>query len=465
MMTPTISKIPSSFRDPDGYVFSYEGIVYRQIAPSYKTDYEQLMNSGLYASLVQKGLLVAHEDVTLERVKSIPYVLAHKIICPQQLSFISYPSTWSFGMLKDAALLTLKTQKLALQHKMILKDASAYNVQFVGSIPIFIDTLSFTAYTEGSAWAGYRQFCQHFLAPLALMAHTDVSLNNLFITHLEGIPLPLAAKLLPFKTRFNVHLFLHIHLHARTQINYQNKKINTSSGRMSSQKILNIVESLISAIEKLNWTNKKTEWADYYDTSVSANYRSNKSQAVKDCLRDINPQRVLDLGANDGVFSRFAAEMGAEVFSFDVDPACVEANYQQLTKEKNTKITPLVVDVTNPEPSFGWNNTERPRLFDRLKVDTIMALALIHHLRISNNTPLSKIAEFFSFYCQHLIIEFVPKSDDKVQRLLQNRMDIFDDYTVDGFKSAFRDYFTIEKTINFEDNNRILFLMKKVITN
>jgi SAM-dependent methyltransferase len=178
-------------------------------------------------------------------------------------------------------------------------------------------------------------------------------------------------------------------------------------------------------------------------------------------LKEINPQRVLDLGANDGVFSRFAAEIGAEVFSFDIDPACVETHYQQLKKEKNSKITPLVVDITNPEPSFGWNNTERPRLFERLKVDTIMALALIHHLRISNNTPLSKIAEFFSFYCQYLIIEFVPKSDDKVQRLLQNRVDIFDDYTIDGFKGAFMDYFTIEKIINFEDNNRILFLMKK----
>lgn len=454
-----INRLPSSFRDPNGYVFSHNGIFYRKISKAYQADYEHLMSSGLYKTLVAKGLLLPHEEVDNSSFDT-PSVLDYKVIRPQQLSFISYPATWSFGMLKDAALLTLKIQELALKHKMILKDASAYNVQFIGSQSVFIDTLSFTHYRGGSAWEGYGQFCRHFLAPLALMVHTDMSLNKLLTVHLDGIPLPLTAKLLPFKTQFNFNLFLHIHLHARTQTAYQNQKINRSKVIMSTQKLLNINESLKSAIEQLKWTPKQTEWADYYDTSVSAVYLKNKKQAVQDCLKAINqPLHILDLGANDGVFSRIAAETGAEVLSCDIDFACVEAHYQQLKKEKNLKITPLIVDISNPEPSFGWNNSERPSLLNRLKVDTIMALALIHHLRISNNTPLSIIAEFFSFYCHHLIIEFVPKSDDKVQRLLQNRGDIFADYTLEGFENAFSTYFTLEKTMPLEGNNRILFLM------
>ena len=456
----TIKRVPSSFRDPNGYVFSHEGVFYRQIMQTYQADYEQLIHSGLYESLVKQDVLLPHEDVTATH-SELRDAAAYKLIRPQQLSFVSHPSSWSFGMLQDAALLTLKIQKIALKHQMILKDASVYNVQFIGSKPIFIDTLSFKRYTEGAVWEGYGQFCRHFLAPLSLMAYTDVSLNNLLTIYLDGIPLPLTVKLLPFKTRFNVPLLLHLHLHARTQTSYQDKKINTTKVFMTSQKLLNINESLSSTIKKLNKQAAVTEWADYYDASVSDVYLSNKKQAVKACLADIKPLRVLDLGANDGVFSCLAAETGAEVFSCDIDASCVEANYQQLKKEKNTKITPLIVDIANPEPSFGWNNAERPRLLDRLNVDTIMALALIHHLRISNNTPLSIIAEFLGVYCQHLIIEFVPKSDDKVQRLLQNRVDIFDDYTLEGFKTAFATYFTIKKTLYFEDNERILFLMIK----
>lgn len=455
-----IKRVSSSFRDPNGYVFSHEGIFYRHISTAYQADYEQFIHSGLYESLVNQGLLLPHEDVTATHPELLD-VAAYKLIRPQQLSLISHPSSWSFGMLQDAALLTLKIQKIALQHHIILKDASVYNVQFIGSKPVFIDTLSFKAYTEGAIWEGYGQFCRHFLAPLSLMAYTDMSLNNLLTLHLDGIPLPLTVKLLPFKTRFNLPLYLHLHLHARTQTSYQNKKINTTKVFMTTQKLLNINESLISTVKKLNKQTALTEWADYYDTSVSTIYLNNKKEAVKTCLADIKPSRVLDLGANDGVFSRLAAETGAEVFACDIDASCVEANYQQLKKEKNIKITPLIVDIANPEPSFGWNNAERPRLLDRLNVDTIMALALIHHLRISNNTPLSILAEFFSFYCQHLIIEFVPKSDDKVQRLLQNRVDIFDDYTLEGFKTAFSAYFTIQKTLYFEDNERILFSMNK----
>lgn len=456
--------LESSFRDPNGFIFTQNGVVYRQINHSYQADYTCLMASGLYAYLTEKRWLLAHETVEFDEIL-LPFSdvsnPVYKTICPEQMSFISYPSSWSFGMLKDAALLTLKIQKAALKHGMILKDASAYNVQFRGSQPVFIDTLSFEKYHEGMSWAAYGQFCRHFLAPLALMKYTDISLNSLFITQLDGVSLPLAAKLLPFKTRLSLNLYLHIHLHANTQIKFQDKKVNTKAS-LSLQKLNNLIQSLEDTIKSLDWKPQNTEWFDYYDKSVSDAYYEHKSALIDAFLATIKPHTLLDLGANDGTFSKIAAKYAHEILSFDIDPACVELNYQRLKKEKNRQITPLIVNILNPEPSIGWNNTERPRLFERTNCDTIMALALIHHLCISNNTPLSKIAEFFSLYCQNLIIEFVPKSDEKVQILLQNRPDIFNDYTLEGFKTAFSTYFAIQKMIEIEPTHRVLFLMSKI---
>ena len=454
--------IAASFRDNSGFVFKKNNIFYRQINHSYAQSYDTLLSSGLYEALTAKEWLIKHEEQPLSNgeAKPLPY---YKIIQPEQLDFISYPAGWTFGMLKDAALLTLKIQKTALKHGMTLKDASAYNIQFRGSQAIFIDTLSFDTYTEGGIWEAYSQFCRHFLAPLALMAYQDVSLNRLLVVHLDGIPLDLASKLLPYRTRFNLNLYLHIHLQARLQGKYQQEQQSSSNTvkQLSSLKLLQLIESLETAVKKLEWKQRGTEWHDYYEKSVGKSYLNHKIKAVETLLDDCQPQKVLDLGANDGTFSRIAAQKADKVLAFDIDTAAVEAHYQRLKKEKNYIVTPYILDVSNPEPAIGWNNTERPALWQRIDVDTIMALALIHHMRISNNTPLSMIADFFSQHCQNLIIEFVPKADEKVQILLQNRQDIFDDYSFENFKNVFSKHFTIEKAISLDPTERVLFLMKK----
>lgn len=452
-------KVEASFRDKSGFVYEENGVFYRQVSYSYQQHYAHLMSSGLYDALTKKGWLLEHEEIAHKMGQYDTY----KILYPEQLSFISYPYSWSFGMLKDAALLTLKIQKLALKHDMILKDASAYNVQFIGSRPVFIDSLSFETYTEGVAWVAYGQFCRHFLAPLALMAYKDVSLNKLLIAHLDGIPLPLVSKLLPWKTRLNINLALHIHLHARTQVRSQDKKIEKKPQSLPKNALLNLCTSLESTIKKLNWQPTATEWHDYYDKSVGKAYFEHKKDLVTAFLEDTTSTtgRVLDLGANDGTFSQLAAKVGKDVLSFDIDPACVEQNYQRLKTEKETRITPLIVDVTNPDPAIGWQNRERTSLWERTNAETTMALALIHHLCISNNIPLSMVAKWLSDISQHLIIEFVPKTDKKVQILLQNREDIFDDYTLEHFIDQFSKYFNIKKQTIITPTERVLFLMKK----
>lgn len=458
--------VPASFRDKSGFVFKEKGIFYRQINLSYKQHYEHLMTSGLYEALTPKGWLLPHAELsdTMDNVSVSSD--AYKIIRPMQLDFISYPYSWSFGMLKDAALLTLKIQKQALKYGMILKDASAYNVQFVGSQPVFIDTLSFEVYTEGDAWVAYGQFCRHFLAPLALMAYKDVSLNKLLMTHLDGIPLPLASKLLPWKSHLNIFMALHIHLHARTQVRLQDKKVEKKRKTLSKNALLQLIDSLESAIKKLNWQSKATEWHDYYDKSVGKTYLEHKKELVTAFLEETAPKtgRVLDLGANDGTFSHLAAKIGSHVLSFDIDPACVEQNYRNLKAQQERRITPLIADVTNPDPAIGWQNRERTSLWERTNTQTTMAMALIHHLCISNNIPLSMVAKWLSQITDNLIIEFVPKTDEKVQILLQNRLDIFDDYTIDNFIIHFSQYFDIKKQATIPPTERILFLMSKSTT-
>ncbi len=449
----------SSFRDPSGFLFNHDGILYRQINNSYRKDYIHLMESGLYDKLVESQLMLPHTEV------DIPSILpekAFKIVQPSFISFISYPYEWSFSQLKQAAITTLEIQKIAFEHEMTLKDCSGYNIQFQDGKPILIDTLSLERYIEGQPWKAYRQFCQHFLAPLALMSHKDIRLNQLLRIYIDGIPLDLANKLLPLRTLSMFSLLSHIHLHAKTQKHYENKEIKIKEKKLPRRSFVGIIESLYSGIKKLKWTPKGTEWANYYsETNYSEVSFEQKKQIVSSFLEKIKPNSVWDLGSNMGQFSRLASKKGIYTISFDIDPAAVEKNYLHCLEKKEKNILPLVLDLTNPSPNIGWNNQERMSLSDRGPVDTILALALIHHLAISNNLPLSKISEFFESLCKHLIIEFVPKNDSQVKRLLSTREDIFSEYTQENFEAEFKNKFEIEESKKVKDSSRIIYHMKK----
>ncbi len=418
-----------------------------------------LMGSGLYEALTGAGLLVPHEEASLTLRESDD---AYKIIRPEIVPFISYPYEWSFSQLKDAALLTLEIQKLAIEHKMSLKDASAYNIQFARGKPVFIDTLSFETYKEGEPWVAYRQFCQHFLAPLVLMKHIDPGFNRWLRVCVDGLPIDLASKLAPFSTRFRPSLLTHIHLHAKSQKHFSGKAVEKSKRNFSKFALLGFIHSLESAITRQKWAPSGTEWGEYYsDTNYSSDALEHKKDTVSSMLDTVRPELVWDLGANQGMFSRIASEKGIRTISFDVDPACVETNYLEVRKKKETHILPLLLDATNPSPDLGWNNQERDSFISRGPCDTLMALALIHHLAISNNVPLPKIASHFKNICKSLIIEWVPKEDSQVQRLLATREDIFDNYTVQHFEDAFGLFFEVIESQKVQESCRTLYLMRR----
>lgn len=454
-------RLGASFRDPSGFLFRRDGKLYRQVNRRYSPDYDRLMQSGLYAKLVSKGRLIRHAEVDISAEAP---ELAYRILRPEPVDFISYPYEWSFSQLKDAALLTLRLQKLALEHDLSLKDASAYNIQFHKGRPILIDTLSFEIYKEGQPWVAYRQFCQHFLAPLALMAYREVRLGQLLRVFIDGIPLDLASELLPARTRLALGLSAHIHLHASSQKRYAGEGIAAAgAGRqMSRMALLGLVDSLESTVRKLGWQPAGTEWGEYYqDTNYSAAAFEEKKRIVGEFIARTGAEQVWDLGANTGVFSQVAAGCGASVISFDVDPAAVEKNYLDCKQRKEKSVLPLVMDLTNPSPGIGWQNQERDALLERGPVGAVLALALVHHLAISNNLPFERLVNFFAQAGRWLVVEFIPKSDSQVQRLLASREDIFDEYCREGFENAFRRAFHLREVREIAGSQRVLYLMEK----
>lgn len=452
--------VSSSFRDPSGFLFKRDGILFRQINRNYREDYEWLIKSGLYEELTGNGLLVTHCRSDAEPfVPNINYL----VIEPEVVPFISYPYEWCFSQLKDAALTTLEIQKTALSKSMSLKDASAFNIQFKDGKPVLIDTLSFEKYEEGKPWIAYSQFCRHFLAPLQLMAHKDIRLGLILKNFIDGVPLDLASSLLPSGTRFSSGSLFHLHMHARSEKKYEDKEISHDTIKgLTRKQLLALMESLQSSVRKLKWKPGGTEWAEYYgETNYSDEAFDHKKQIVGEFIKRLNPRDIWDIGGNDGAFSRVAVNNGAYAICMDVDPACVENNYRVCVEENESRILPLLIDLFNPSPALGWEAGERYSIFDRGPTQTALALALIHHLRISNNVPMPKIAAFFSRLCETLIIEFVPKSDSQVQRLLVTREDIFDDYTLDNFLTEFSRLFDIEDREEVRTSSRILFLMRR----
>jgi len=453
---------PASFRDPSGFLFVRDGTLFRQVNQVYRSDYDRLTSSGLYAELVGAGRLVPHAEVDVAPAEP---ATAWLVVRPEPIRFVSYPYEWCFSQLKDAALATLDIQRRAIERGLSLKDASAYNIQFHQGRPTLIDTLSFETYREGEPWVAYRQFCQHFLAPLALMSRRDVRLGQLLRVYIDGIPLDLAARLLPWRSRLNGGLLTHLYLHAASQHRFAGADVRAGgrrAPRVSRLGFLGLIDSLRRTVEGLAWAPTGTAWSGYGSMhNYTPAAMDAKRRLVAELLDRIRPRSLWDLGANTGEFSRLAVERGIPTVAFDVDPGAVEINYREVRRREEQRLLPLLMDLTNPSPGLGWRNVERMSLFERGPAEAVMALALIHHLAIGNNVPLPQLAAFFAGLGRWLIIEFVPKSDGQVRRMLAARQDIFGDYSVEGFERAFGEFFELRRAEPIMETERRLYLWER----
>lgn len=457
-----MKRLDSSFRDPSGHVFEDDGRIKRTITDHFAGQWAFAVESGFLQSAVDKKLLVPFRECE-------PVAGSWKTLEVERVPFISYPYEWCFSQLRDAALLTLKLNAAALKKGLVLKDATAYNAQFIGSSPIFIDLLSFEKRVEGEPWGAYRQFCMHFLAPLALVAHVDYRFGVMSKLWVDGFPLDLASKLLPRRTWLRFGLASHIHLHSRFENKYGDarkaqgkvKKID-----MTRESLLNICDNLASTVQGLRLNRAATEWGDYYNDT---NYTDEAADAKFAYVKEVAAARTgkplaVDLGANTGRYSEALAEHFGTVLAVDVDPLAVEKHYRKLKEKGPKNILPLIMDLGNPSPGIGWACRERDSFAERCRADLITALALVHHLVVTAGIPLAMIAEHFAELLApggRLLLEFVPKEDSQTRRLLAVRKDIYDDYTAEGMRSAFSPYFTEIETRALPGSVRTLHLWEK----
>ena len=451
---------PASFRDPAGFMFEYGEKFYRQVNQSYAANYTLLKYSGLYDQLVKENKLLAHTEIDACITE---YTNWYKTLLPEQLTFISYPYEWCFSQWKDAALLTLSILKISVLHGMILKDATPFNIQFVKGSPVLIDTLSFEKYDATKPWIAYRQFVECFIAPLLLARYQSPELLKFFRLYPDGIPLKILVNLLPLKSKFNLNVLLHIILPASI---WGNKKTATkTTTAFNKQKLLHIIDNLISFVLSVKLPAAVTNWNNYYEETVfSSEYVEEKIKTLKEWIQLLPVNSVLDIGTNTGLFAQMTAAEGKFTVAVDADIDCIDRLYNTCKRDKITNLLPLCVDVTNPTPSIGWDNDERDAFYPRAKADLCMALALIHHLAIGKNVGFTQMARTFSKIAPWLIIEFIPKTDSKIALLLQNRTDIFETYNELSFTNVFEKIFTIEKKEVLTNTGRILFLMKRKVT-
>lgn len=456
-MSTSSTQHPSSYRDPSGYVFENGGLPYRQVNLSFKESFDHFIESGCYAHLIAEGLLIPHEHVDGNLTGDHNY---YATLRPERIPFITYPYEWSFDMLKDAALLTLRLARECLHYGMILKDATPFNVQWYNGGLIFIDTLSFEKYEE-HPWIAYRQFCENFLGPLLLMHYRGMPLQALSLAWPEGIPLAMISGLLPGKSRLSLHTYLHIHLHAKLSAKKQDRL--EASPPFPKSKLLTLLSSLETLVSKLQPPSQKSTWSGYYEeASQRTGYLDEKKRIIAGWLDHLpGLETGADLGANEGEFARLLSKRNIRTIAVDFDPSCINRLYISLKKNEDKYLQPAIQDLSNPSPAIGINNEERAAFIQRIGVDIVFGLALIHHLAIGKNIPFDKIARLFYRLGRILIIEFVPKTDEKIRMMLKTKNDIYTSYTEEHFTAAFKHYFSILERKEISETGRVMFLMKK----
>lgn len=439
-----IKKDPGSFRDPASQVYTGQGMVFREIDRKYLPEYDKFIKSGLYQELLDEDLIIPHGEVHRD--------IDHAMLEADLVPFISYPYEWSFAQIQEAALVTLRINRIARDHGMMLKDASAFNIQYYKGRLLLIDTASFMTYRPGAPWHPYSQFLRHFVCPLVIMKYDHANNGKLSQLHIDGIPIPEAVHRVPFRKRFNTGIVTHLLSQSMNFSVNEQREVHWSAM---------VFDSLLANLEK--WIGRlkykpvmTSDFMKYSECNIYSPAASEeKSRIVGHCISRINGKRFIDLGCNTGEYSHLAVNLGKEVIAVDNNHDCIHSLHGL-----DADILPLIVDVTNPSPGIGWANQERKPFWERVgEVDCIMGLALIHHLCIRHNIPLGMIADLFAEHALNLIIEWIPPEDPNVRTMVGTK-DI-PAYDSDTFIEEFSRKFQIIRKYRIKGAGRYIFLMEK----
>ncbi len=462
----------ASFRDPAGFVFELEGRIYRAVNEPCLALLRELNECGLLPELVRDGLVVPTsfvEDPAVqarlgERVGGDwAGFLEHERISP-----ISFPCEWSASMLADAGILTLDLQMRLLARGYSLKDATAYNIQFHGGRPVFIDLPSIERPARLDVWHALGQFGRMFTLPLLLSACKGQSLRSYFLANLDGCDVSEVRRAFGRLELLRPGLLLDLTLPywlGRMADSGRGRRPGTSgrTAGTATPQLANL-KRLRAKLGRLAKAHRPGDvWADYTSTcSYSRAAEDSKVAMVRDFLAQAAPATVLDVGCNTGAYSRLAAQAGAAVVAIDNSTDSIELFYRSLRQDP-LDILPLVVDLANPSPPMGFRHRERPGFMERVKADCVLALAVIHHLHVSANLPVEGIRDLFADLAgRHLVLEFVPTDDVMFKRLLRFREDLYAGFTVEACIAAFAPRFRLLRREPVADSPRTLLFFERI---
>jgi len=462
---PSSRRIGGSFRDPAGYVFAREGRIFRAVDEATTEHLRALEQAGVLPRLIESGAIVGTrfvEDPALRSALAEEHAPFATFLEHDVLSTLSYPYEWTISMIADAGLATLEVQERALDAAASLKDATAFNIQFVNGRPVFIDLGSFERPPRLDVWFALGQFNQMFVFPLLLCVHHGWDPRAYFLPRLAGRSVEDVARTLGRLERwgpralFDVTLPLVLNRAAQKQTQVDRSLLDRPNPDARPQRLQ--IDRLRGKLTKLAASYRPAgTWSDYERTCT---YTDSAEEAKKTLVRRFlearRPRRVLDLGCNTGDYSRIAADCGARVIAADGDHDAVEILYRRLRRER-ADIAPMVIDITNPSPAIGYLNQERPSFLERLDADCVLGLALLHHLLISGNLSLAAARDLFcALTGDLLVLEFVPTEDPMFRRMLQFRRDLFQGIDLAACKQVFGERFRLLEEHAIEGSPRTL---------
>lgn len=451
---------PGSFKDQEGRVFVHNGRVFRTLSPDALVRMEQLENDGFLSRLAEKGILLASWLVSTDEIGMPADQYGRKIMEHEPVPVITYPYEWSFSMLRASALLTLDLLEQCLHAKMTLKDGTPFNLMYHRGRMRFIDTLSIDSYHDGQPWNGYSQFCKEFLFPLMLTGYLHIEFHPWLRGSLKGITAREMARLLRIRHYFRRGVLVNVVLQAHFEKMFGKQDIDVLKEArpvFSAHRILAIAAKLRRTIGAIHYKVDEHMWVNYREENPYSDEEADqKALFIEEVLAEQQPSQVIDIGCNTGQYSRLAAKTVDRVIAMDVDPSCIDILYQELLRDGVNNVVPMVANLTDPSPPLGWNLTERRSLFDRVKSDGFLALALIHHICIGCNIPLPNFLRMLAKLGKWGVIEWVDKSDPMVRKLLRNRQDIFVEYTWEKFQETAKQMFNIRRICEMRGGRRKL---------
>jgi hypothetical protein len=472
-MTERLTAVAGSFRDPANRVYRVDSHnstrILRGLSAVASEEFKRLSVETFFKRAQERGWIVrtkalGSDDADAKAVLADGWTM---VLEHEEVPFVSYPYEWSFSMLRDAALLTLSLLESAMKAGWTMKDGTPFNVQFIGARPVFIDIGSFEPRIDGVSWVGYRQFCSMFLTPLMARAHLGLDHLALMRAHLDGISPSEAAKLFRGTSRLKRGVASHVLLPARIESRILSQERDRKAAQIrkvrpqSDAMVLGLVQSLRRLVNRLPAPIDHTDWSHYdrthsYEESDLAEKKAFVSKHASKHARG----HVWDIGCNTGTFSMLCANNANQVIAIDGDHNAIEQLYLRRTEIKGDNILPLVMNLANPSPNQGWAGNERAAFDKRVKPDLVMALALIHHMRMSANVPNIRFLEWLRSLDCDVIIEFVNRHDEMVVKLLTNKKEQYEDYSLEQFREEVNSLFEIVDSRPLKGGDREIFMLR-----